>query len=94
MKRLLSAAMALSLLATTSAYAYPDHHDDHHGTHHGWKHGDKLPAQYRHSREVSDWRAHHLRTPPRGYHWVQVDDDYVLAGIATGAILATALAAR
>jgi Ni/Co efflux regulator RcnB len=27
-----------------------------------------------------------LRTPPRGYHWVQADDRYVLAAIATGVI--------
>ena len=28
--------------------------------------------QYRHSRYyVSDWRAHRLYAPPRGYHWVK-----------------------
>lgn len=29
---------------------------------------------------------HHLRTPPRGHHWVQVGGDYVLVAIATGII--------
>ena len=33
----------------------------------------------------------HLSTPARGYLWVQVDGDYVLAAIATGIILDTLL---
>jgi len=35
---------------------------------------------------VNDWRGHHLSPPPRGYQWVQVGNDYVLAAIATGII--------
>ena len=35
---------------------------------------------------VSDWKLRHLSAPPRGYHWVQADDRYVLAAIATGVI--------
>lgn len=52
-----------------------------------WHRGDRLPTQYR-SRQyvVDDWRGHHLRQPPRGYHWVQNGSDYVLAAIATGVI--------
>jgi Ni/Co efflux regulator RcnB len=50
--------------------------------------GDHLPMNYR-SRQyvVDDWRGHGLRSPPRGYHWVQTGGDYVLVAIATGAIL-------
>jgi Ni/Co efflux regulator RcnB len=33
-----------------------------------------------------DWRAHHLRQPPGGYQWVQVDGQYVLVALATGLI--------
>ena len=40
---------------------------------------------------VNDWRGHHLSEPPRGYHWVQVNGDYVLAAVATGVILDTLL---
>jgi Ni/Co efflux regulator RcnB len=33
-----------------------------------------------------DYRARHLRTPPRGYEWRQVDGNLVLAAAATGLI--------
>jgi Ni/Co efflux regulator RcnB len=33
-----------------------------------------------------DWHAHHLRRPPHGYEWRQVDGNYVLAAVATGVI--------
>jgi len=62
-----------------------------HMKHHGWKSGQRLPSQWQHGHDV-DWRAHHLRQPPRGYHWVQTDGDYVLAAVATGVILSTIFA--
>ncbi len=57
------------------------------GPDHAWYRGDRLPAEYN-SRYyvVDDWRGHHLSAPPRGYHWVQAGNDYVLAAIATGVI--------
>ena len=52
-----------------------------------WHRGGRMPAQYRERQYVVDnWRAHHLSAPPRGYHWVQVGNDYVLAAVATGII--------
>jgi Ni/Co efflux regulator RcnB len=51
-----------------------------------WARGQRLPGDYRGYYPV-DYRAYHLRRPPSGYHWVRVDDDYVLAAIATGLIL-------
>jgi Ni/Co efflux regulator RcnB len=52
-----------------------------------WSKGDHLPRDYRDRRyEVTDWRARHLRQPPRGYHWVRADDRYVLAAITSGLI--------
>jgi Ni/Co efflux regulator RcnB len=54
----------------------------------GWRRGDRLPAEYRHRQYVvDDWRGHHLRAPPRGYHWVQRGGDYILVAIASGVIL-------
>ena len=52
-----------------------------------WRRGGHIPPQYR-SRQyvVSDWRAHRLSAPPRGYQWVQVGGDYVMVAIATGII--------
>jgi Ni/Co efflux regulator RcnB len=80
----------------------PPHHDNmggpmhgpmvgHGPVHHGWKHGDRLPQNYWHAQEV-DWGHYHLRRPPHGYHWVRVDDDFVLVAIATGLILDTVFA--
>jgi Ni/Co efflux regulator RcnB len=62
------------------------------GPYHDWYRGSRLPPEYRdRSYVVDDWRAHHLYAPPRGYHWVQAGDDYVLAAIATGVITAVLL---
>ena len=70
---------------------HPDRHDDRAvrgaGPDHNWHKGDRIPASYRDKRyEVRDWKARHLRQPPRGYHWVSVNGDYVLAAVATGVI--------
>jgi Ni/Co efflux regulator RcnB len=58
------------------------------GPAHAYYRGDRLPNTYR-TRQyvVDDWRGHGLRSPPRGYHWVQTGSDYVLVAIATGVIL-------
>jgi Ni/Co efflux regulator RcnB len=69
-------------------------HDDYRGAgpHHDWQRGNRLPREYWGRRYVvDDWRGHHLSPPPRGYHWVLVDGDYVLAAVATGIILDTLL---
>jgi Ni/Co efflux regulator RcnB len=61
--------------------------DDRGAGHQHWHRGDRVSDDYRGSRyEVRDWRGHHLSEPPRGYHWVQVDGDFVLAAVATGVI--------
>lgn len=52
-----------------------------------FRRGHRLPPELRQRNYVvSDWRHHHLAPPPRGYQWVQVGPDYVLAAIATGLI--------
>lgn len=50
-----------------------------------WARGERLPPSY--WGYGVDYRRHHLRRPPSGYRWVRVNDDYVLAAIATGLIL-------
>jgi len=57
------------------------------GHHHNFNRGDRLPTEYR-SRQyvVDDWRGHRLSAPPRGYHWVQADDSFLLVAITTGVI--------
>ncbi|WP_415767919.1 RcnB family protein [Paraburkholderia sp. J69-1] len=55
--------------------------------HNDWHKGERLPSEYRdRNYVVDDWRGHGLSSPPRGYHWVGVNGDYVLAAIATGVI--------
>jgi len=57
------------------------------GPEHNFYRGGRLPPYYRDRvYVVDDWRGHHLRQPPRGYHWVQTGTDYVLVAIATGII--------
>jgi Ni/Co efflux regulator RcnB len=101
MKRLLASALALSMLtgaafSGTSAMAQPGRHDDHgrydnhdnrggHGHH--WARGQRLPNTWYNDRShYVDYRAHHLRAPPRGYEWREVDGNYVMAAAATGLI--------
>lgn len=69
-----------------------DRRDERHGARgagprHDLYRGQRLPSNY-HNRQyvVDNWRAHRLSAPPRGYHWVQVGGDYVLAAVATGII--------
>lgn len=52
-----------------------------------WRRGDRVPPEYRgRNYVVNDYRAYRLQPPPRGYQWVGVGGDYVLAAIATGLI--------
>lgn len=121
MKRLLTATLALSLLAGTAASAQPYSHDNRgdnrhdsrsddrrddrrddrgryeqgrhdNGNHYGqrkhrWARGERLDRTYYSDRSYYvDYRAHHLRAPPRGYQWVRVDDNYALVALTTGLI--------
>ena len=74
--------------------AYVQHNQGHKQ---GWyKKGGRMPSQYCGSRYVvTDWRARHLRQPPRGYHWVRSDNgDFLLVAITTGVISSTATVAK
>ncbi len=58
------------------------------GPEHQYYRGQRYPSEFRgHQYVVEDWRGHHLRQPPRGYHWVQNGGDYLLVAIASGVIL-------
>lgn len=61
--------------------------------HNDWHKGERLPTEYRDRNYVVDnWHEHGLQPPPRGYQWVGVNGDYVLAAIATGVIANVMLA--
>jgi Ni/Co efflux regulator RcnB len=116
MKRLLTAAAALSLLAGTAgaAAAQPyGHHDRNDGRydsrydgrhdsrglgyghgygHHNWRTGGRIDRGDWGRGHRVDYRRHHLRAPPRGYEWREVDGNYILAAAATGIIASVLLA--
>jgi Ni/Co efflux regulator RcnB len=73
-----------------------DHRDGYHDQyvrHNDWRRGHRMRHEdWQRARRVDDWRAYHLRQPPRGYEWREVDGNYVLAAAATG-IIASVIAA-
>jgi Ni/Co efflux regulator RcnB len=112
MKRLLTSAIALSLLASAGAAAAQPRHDDRHdyrdnhryeqnrsdrhdNRHHHWARGQRLDrSYYSDRRHYVDYRAHHLRAPPRGYQWVRADNDYALVALTTGLIASIVAASQ
>ncbi|HWB32903.1 MAG TPA: RcnB family protein [Acidobacteriaceae bacterium] len=72
------------------------YHDDHHQTyvrHKEWHKGYHMQRQdWDRGERIQDWRAYHLRQPPRGYEWREVDGNYVMAAVATG-VIASVIAA-
>jgi Ni/Co efflux regulator RcnB len=92
MKKLVCAAFAAAFALTSiaPAFAQPgryDRHDDHHWVRHDdWRKGHRLRHEDWARGARIDWRARHLRRPPRGYEWREVDGNYVLAAAATGLI--------
>ncbi|MBI1685873.1 RcnB family protein [Caulobacter hibisci] len=60
-----------------------------------WAKGQRLDSRYRaDSYYVKDYRRHGLRQPPRGYRWQRVNDQYVLAAVATGLIASVIIASH
>lgn len=55
---------------------------------HHYRRGGYVSHEYRGGSRyvVNDWRRYRLSAPPRGYHWVQANNDYLLVAIATGLI--------
>jgi Ni/Co efflux regulator RcnB len=95
MKRILLTAIAVAMtIAAPAAYAQPgrdrdDHHDQGRGDFHRhaeWRKGYHMQHNDWDRGSRVDWRARHLRQPPRGYEWRQVDGNYVMAAVATGII--------
>ena len=59
---------------------------------HNWRRGERLPAYYRDRYREVDYRAYHLRAPPRGYHYVRGDrGEILLTALATGLIVSAIL---
>jgi Ni/Co efflux regulator RcnB len=89
-------ASALFSIAMVSASlsALADDHDNHQYVRHDeWRKGAKIQNEDWNRGERVDYRERHLRAPPRGYEWRQVDGNYVLAAVATGVIASVIVAA-
>jgi Ni/Co efflux regulator RcnB len=54
--------------------------------HRNWNRGQKLPSAYRSRSYVVDYRAYHLKQPPRGYQWVRNDRNVYLVSTQNGLI--------
>lgn len=51
-----------------------------------WHRGDRVDRdEWRRGGRI-DYRSHHLRRPPRGYEWREVNGAYILGAIATGIV--------
>jgi Ni/Co efflux regulator RcnB len=87
-------ALALSILATAltgpAAIAQDrpqDHHDNHQYVRHDeWKKGATIRKEDWQRGDQVDYHHYHLKPPPRGYEWREVDGNFVLAAVATGVI--------
>lgn len=91
MKKLAVAAIAAAIAATSVSAAFAEDHGDFR-RHDEWRKGARISHDDWNRGQPVDWRAHHLRRPPRGYEWRQVDGNWVLAAAATG-LIASAIAA-
>lgn len=77
-----------------------DHHDDHQDADHHdayvhhdeWKKGYHMKQEDWNRARPIDYHQYHLKPPPRGYEWREVDGNYVLAAVATG-VIASAIVA-
>ena len=57
--------------------------------HRNWQRGERFDRRYARNYRQIDYRQYRgLRTPPRGYHYVQSGNDAVLVGITSGIIAA------
>jgi Ni/Co efflux regulator RcnB len=68
-------------------YRVGHYHAPHGYRPHHWRRGDRLPVAYCAPRYiVHDYYVYDLPRPPRGYRYVRVDNDVVLAAIASGIV--------
>lgn len=56
------------------------------GDRHDWQRGEQVDRESWDRGGRIDYRRNHLRPPPRGYEWREVNGTYILGAIATGII--------
>ena len=85
MKTLIAASLAACMVLGGAGAAAARPHDDN-GWNNSWRRGGHIDRTAWGRSARVDWRAHHLRAPPHGYEWREVNGRYVLAAVATGVI--------
>ncbi len=91
-RRVLTVATLAAIFTGGSAFAQ-DHHDNNSYVRHDeWKKGAHINKDDWGRGDQVDYKQHHLKSPPRGYEWRQVDGNYVMAAAATG-VIASVIAA-
>ena len=89
---LIASLFLATAVFTANTQALADDHDNHGYVHHPeWKKGAKIQDSDWHRAAPVDYKARHLRAPPHGYEWREVDGNYVLAAVATGIIRSVTL---
>jgi Ni/Co efflux regulator RcnB len=95
--RAFALSTAAAVLAGGMAFAQDhhddrDHHDQHYVRHDEWHKGAHIEHRDWDRGERIDYQHYHLRRPPNGYEWREVDGNYVLAAVATGVIASVVVA--
>jgi Ni/Co efflux regulator RcnB len=70
------------------------HHADRDNEHPNWRQGQRMDRGDWNRGQRVDYRENHLRQPPRGYEWREVDGRLILAAVATGLIADILLSAH
>lgn len=89
LKKSIASAILVGICCTPLAALaqHDDHPDNQHYVHHAeWKKGYHMNRNDWNRGQRVDYRTYHLRQPPAGYEWREVDGNYVLAAVATGVI--------
>jgi len=87
------ALFTLALTLTTGLAFAQDHPDNQKYVHHPeWKKGRHIEQANWGRGERVDWHAHHLKQPPTGYEWRQIDGNFVLA--TSDGVISTVVVAR
>lgn len=68
--------------------------DQHYVHHKDWRKGSHISHDDWNRGAQVDWHSHHLRQPPHGYEWREVDGNYVMAAVATGVIASVIIASH